>query len=196
MDLSILKNNKSGGILAFIYRNWLLIAIVLIVIIFGKPLFDTIKTMLAKVTGAFDNASQLLNDAVDATGLKNSATQELSYKNSADSNNPLSPSYYKAAPAGAHLFHYADACKMATDINNSFGYLTTDFNTILGTFKQCDYKSQVSFLADVYYHLFSSDLSVDIQPASFLGGWFYLKHRLNDDGYKQINDYVNSLQDY
>jgi hypothetical protein len=73
-------------------------------------------------------------------------------------NSPFSPSYYKNAPAGSHLITRAMAEKLAGEINDAIGFFSDDENKVYGTLRQLQYKTQLSFLADVFFQKYKMDL--------------------------------------
>jgi hypothetical protein len=107
-------------------------------------------------------------------------------------NSPWKPAFHKAAPSGALLIRRQTAEGYAAIIHNAFGIFQDDFNAVMGVFSQLKTKSQVSFLADVFFQKYNEDL------LSFLtdGGGIMPWDGFNDTNLQRLTDYVKSLPNY
>jgi hypothetical protein len=109
--------------------------------------------------------------------------------------NPYSewkPQFYKAAPAGALLLHTDTAQAMSKIIFNAFTVFTDDFNAIFGVISQLKTKSQLSFLSEVFYNKYSSDLLTFLTNGGGILPW----DGLSDAQMLKLTNYVNSLPNY
>jgi hypothetical protein len=70
---------------------------------------------------------------------------------------PFSPKYWQNIP-GALLLTKASAEKMADTIEGAVGDVWDDENTVYGVLKQLKSKTQLSFLADIFYQRHKMDL--------------------------------------
>lgn len=96
-------------------------------------------------------------------------------------NNPFSPRYYQERGAGAVLLTRASAEGMAAQIYNAIGNFYDDENAIYGVFRQLKYKTQVSFLSDVFYKKYGVDM------------YNLLQRNLSQSELATINAIVNAL---
>lgn len=157
------------------------VAIVLIIVIINKT-FGGLKAFLSGITDSLG-----LTDSPENAARKKAVADAAA--NSANTNSAWSPQFYKNAPAGAHLFTQAATDDIASQIWNSVGIFTTDIDSCYAAFKQCSYKSQVSFLADRFNTNYQKDLLSWITLQ-------YTKMGTPDPVLQNIIDYVNSLQNY
>ncbi len=96
------------------------------------------------------------------------------------------PPYYKTGNAGTKLLTRKFAEELAKDIYDSVGHLTDTPTQASGAFKRVQFKSQISFLAEVFNSLYKRDLA-----------GYLIEHFDTIEQKKVLNDifgYVNKLQ--
>lgn len=102
-----------------------------------------------------------------------------------------SPNFYKAAPAGALLLTTSWAKELATRIYNAFGAFNDDEEVPIGQIKaNIRTQSQFSFLCDMFYKLYGTDL------LKFLIGGWWPQDRLSAQDVDEINQYISRLPKY
>ena len=104
----------------------------------------------------------------------------LNEKNATSTKSPFNPNYYKTIP-GATLLLKAVAVEYAEQIYDAVGHLYDDETAIYAVFRKLKAKTQVSWLADVFFQEYGEDL------------YNYLADSLNDDEMDVINRIVNGL---
>jgi len=158
------------------------LAAVVIIIVFLNKTFGGIKNFLGSITDGLG-----ITDSPDRAAQKQAVAN--AQTESASTNSPWSPQYYKNAPGGALLTTQATADKLAGQIWDSVGIFTADIDEVYGAIKQLSAKSQVSFLADRFNALYNKDLLSWITLQ-------YTKWGTPDPVLSQIIDYVNGLSNY
>lgn len=86
------------------------------------------------------------------------AKAEQTAANSTSLNNPFNPRYYQDRGTGSQLLTKASAEAMAEQLYKAVGTFYDDENAVYGVLRQLKYKTQVSFLADVFYKKYGIDL--------------------------------------
>lgn len=71
---------------------------------------------------------------------------------------PFSPRYYKAQKGTVQLIPKATAEKLADQLNDAIGFFSDDENAVYGILRQLNYKTQLSFLADVFFEKYKMDM--------------------------------------
>ena len=178
MQATSLKPENSKAIIILIGG---LVVIVLLVIFVNKT-FGGLKAFFGSITDGLG-----LTDSPERAATKQAVSNATA--KSANTSSPWSPQYYKNAPAGAALLTQAATDALAAQIWDSVGIFTTDIQEAYGAIKQLRAKSQVSFLADRFYSLYSKDLF----------SWLtlqYTKMGSPDPVLQQISNYVDGLSNY
>jgi hypothetical protein len=129
------------------------------------------------------------NSILESLGLKNSKEEEKLNNDIASASklsiNVFAPSYYKSVKS-PKLIPESDAKKLAKDIYDSVGYVWDNSTQAAGAIKQLQYKTQVSYLADIFQNQYSRDMKT------------YLERAFDTDSQKntllEIFNYVNNLK--
>ena len=147
MELSKLKPENAKAI-----------AIILVVVVL-------IVVGIVYITKTFGSLGNIFSNITNKLGLSNDPQEQQArdYLNGLDVssqniNSPFSPALWKNAPAGTHLLTVANGDAIAKQIWDSVGWFTTSPEEALGALKQCNYQSQVSWVADRFNINYSKDL--------------------------------------
>lgn len=155
-----------------------IVAIVLVITIFSK--------IFKGFSGAMEGLG--LKDSKEGAENKKLIDQAVNAANSGGTGSPWSPNFYKSAPPGSALFTVSQAQLLAKQIWDSVGYVYDTPSRGSAAIKQCKTKSQVSFLAEQFYKLYTKDLISWLNDKyDIMGQREYLRG---------IIDYVNSLPKY
>jgi hypothetical protein len=95
-------------------------------------------------------------------------------------NSAFSPTYYKGI-SRATILTRESAEALAKTLYEAIGWLYDDETAVYGVFRQLKYKTQVSFLADVFYQKYKADL------------YQYLARNLNSTEIGIVNGIVSNL---
>lgn len=87
----------------------------------------------------------------------------------------------------AKILTRAAAERLSRDIYDSFGMFNDCEECVISAFKQLSYRTQVSYLADIFYQLYGQDL------ISFIRGGNYPQDRLSDNDVQSINSFLQKL---
>lgn len=71
---------------------------------------------------------------------------------------PFSPRYYKEQKGTVQLIPKATAEKLADQLNDAIGFFSDDENVVYGILRQLNYKTQLSWLADVFFEKYKMDM--------------------------------------
>lgn len=96
-------------------------------------------------------------------------------------NSAFNPQWYKTIP-GAILITRAKAEELAEIIQDAMGWFNDDEDAIYAVFRQLKAKTQVSWLADVFFQQYNADL------------YQYLRGRMSDSEMDIVHSIVNNLQ--
>lgn len=96
-------------------------------------------------------------------------------------NSAFNPQWYKTVP-GAVLITRAKAEQLAEIIYDAMGWINDDEDAIYAVFRQLKAKTQVSWMADVFFQKYNADL------------YQYLRGRMSDSEMDIIHGIVNNLQ--
>ncbi len=125
------------------------------------------------------------DSVLEALGLKDDAEEKATNnllaknKNKAENAGYWTAALYKSK-AGCKLVPRAVAEKLADTIYNSVGYFTDSPGEAVGAFKQLKYKSQISWLVDIFFQKHKLDLKT------------FLNERFDTDEQKTaLNDIYN-----
>lgn len=97
------------------------------------------------------------------------------------------PAYYKKT--GGRILTRQSAETMAKKINSSFTFLYDDSARILGIFNQLKAKTQVSYLADVFYQLYNLDLLNTLK----VGSDFWPMDGMSESNLKKLIGFTDNL---
>lgn len=95
--------------------------------------------------------------------------------------NCFSPNYYKGKP-GAILLYMADAIRISKIIYDAKGFFNDDEAAVYGAFQSLKTKTQVSFLAEVFFNKYK------------VGLWGFLQNMFNEKELAQVATIVNKLK--
>lgn len=98
--------------------------------------------------------------------------------------NYFSPDYYKTGGAGTLILTAAASDFLAKSIYDSKGIFNDDEDKLFGVFKSLKTKSQVSFLAEVFYRKYKRDMIA------------YINSFLNDKEMLTLKNIVDKLPNY
>jgi hypothetical protein len=110
---------------------------------------------------------------------KNQEKQEQDYSSSATS--PFNPNYYKSV-SGAQLVTKANAQAIAQTLYDAHGLFNDDEQAVYGALRQLSYKTQLSWVADVFYQQYQQDL------------YQYLRNFLDDSEMSIVNSIAANLK--
>lgn len=171
------------------------LAIILVVVAVIAIAFVIIN----KVFGITDGIGSFFKDAQEGTAeylnLKDTPEEALIRKRIEEeaarantSSSPWSPDYYKSSPQGSHLITRAVANDLAKQIWDSVGTFYDDPESGYSALKQLSYKTQISWLADVFNMNYKRDLF----------SWLKLKYDTDSqrDVLANMIAYVNNLKAY
>lgn len=72
---------------------------------------------------------------------------------------PFSPRYWKAQKGDTvQLIPKATAEQLADQLNDAIGFFSDDENAVYGILRQLNYKTQLSWLADVFFEKYKMDM--------------------------------------
>ncbi len=103
--------------------------------------------------------------------------------------NPWSPNYYKIK--GGTVFTLATAKAKAKIIYNALGNFSDDEEAIYGVLKSAKYKTQISFLCDVFYQMYKIDMFEFLKRGK--NNWNYAAG-LNSSELNQCIEIVKNLK--
>lgn len=98
------------------------------------------------------------------------------------SNSPFNPAYYKQAGSGALLVTKAVALQLAKELYDAHGFFNDDEEQVYGALRQLKAKTQLSWVADVFYQQYKQDL------------YTYLRSFLDDSEMKIVNGIATNLK--
>ena len=129
----------------------------------------------------------------DTLGITQSETQQqLQTQQTKGKKSPFSPLYWKQFK-GAHILTQAQANAKADALYNAITNLGPKFDTILAVFKSLSYKTQVSFLADVFSRRYKRDLLDYLQNGR---SNFLVHNALREDSLSTILQLVENMKTY
>ena len=106
----------------------------------------------------------VLKPILEATGIKSTAEEEETKRKAADLENkgiwdPMS-ALMKKYPSGTtfQLLKAAEAERLASNINDAWGYINDDEEQVYAQFRAIRFQSQVSSIVDAYRKLYNQDL--------------------------------------
>ena len=127
----------------------------------------------------------------DTLGITTSETQQqLQQAQTTGVKSPFSPLYWKQFKK-AHLLTQAQADAKAQVIYNSITNFGPKFDKILAVFKTLQYKTQVSFLADVFARKYKTDMLDYLQNGK---SNFLVHNALREDSLNTILQLVSNLK--
>lgn len=117
-------------------------------------------------------------DSKDSTDLDNAATNPGSFWN---------PAYYKNFSSYTWTIDRAGAETLTEQLKDAFGLFDDCEECAIAVFKQLKTRSQVSYLADVFYQMTGQDL------LTFIRGGVWPNDRLSDAQVNEINIFLSHL---
>lgn len=126
------------------FAKQLIVKIVIVIVVGVLAYFLVLRPILVKI-GIIKSSEEIKQE--DQTKTFASSTSS-----------PFSPSYYKNAPGGAKLVTRATAEAIAKQIDSAIGNLYDDENAVYSALRQLQYKTQLSFVADVMAQVYHEDL--------------------------------------
>ena len=132
----------------------------------------------------------ILRPLLEKLGIARSqADQQLiNQQNLPNNKNPFSPVYWKTI-TGAKLYNKNDTISFAKRIYEAMGFFSDDEPAVFSVFSQLKYKTQVSWLADIFQQKYKIDLLDFLKR----GKGQLPQAGLNSDELQQIINIVNAL---
>jgi len=118
-----------------------------------------------------------LKDDQETTGLDDAAKDPSSF---------WTINFWKSVP-GAQILTRSSAENLARQLYDSFGWYNDDEEQAKATIKSLKYQTQLSYLSDIFYQIYSQDL------LTFLRGGLYPFDRLSDADVYELNSFIKKL---
>ena len=135
--------------------------------------------------------TKVIKPLLEGVGLSKSDEEIEIEKQTSNPGSPWNPNYWRKG--GATLIREADVQRFVNKIWNAPGYISDDFDAVLGVFKQLKTKSQVSYLADKFNQMKGKDLLNWLQGGGALS---WPADRFSAERVNQLIKYVNGLKNY
>ena len=135
--------------------------------------------------------TKVIKPLLEGVGLQKSDEEIEIEKQTSNPGSPWNPNYWRKG--GATLIREADVQRFVNKIWNAPGYISDDFDAVLGVFKQLKTKSQVSYLADKFNQMKGKDLLNWLQGGGALS---WPADRFSAEQVNQLIKYVNGLKNY
>lgn len=135
--------------------------------------FGVAKPLLEKL-GVLDNADVKANKAAEVN--------EDAWK----------PTFWQQGPAGTMIITKAAIDEFLPNLNDAFGVLWDNYDTVFGVFSKLKTKSQISYLADMYQQRYKKGLYQHLQTGGGLLPW----DGLSSAHLATINKFVSQLPKY
>lgn len=135
--------------------------------------------------------TKVIKPLLESVGLSQSEAEIEVQKQTSNPQSPWNPNFWRKG--GATILTVADTNRYINTIWNAPGYITDDFDAVLGVFKQLKTKSQVSYLADRFNQVKGKDLLNWLQGGNALS---WPADRFSADQVNQLIKYVNGLKNY
>jgi hypothetical protein len=135
--------------------------------------------------------TKVIKPLLEGVGLSKSDEEIEIEKQTSNPESPWNPNYWRKG--GATLIREADVKRFVNTIWNAPGYISDDFDAVLGVFKQLKTKSQVSYLADKFNQMKGKDLLNWLQGGGALS---WPADRFSAEQVNQLIKYVNGLKNY
>ncbi len=132
----------------------------------------------------------ILRPLLEKLGLATSQAEQqvINQQNLPNNKNPFSPVYWKSVP-GAKLITRNSTNNLAKRIYDSMGFFSDDEPQVFSVFSQMKYKTQVSWLSDIFQQNYKMDLLDFLKR----GKGQLPQAGLNDTELQQIINIVNNL---
>lgn len=132
----------------------------------------------------------ILRPLLEKLGIARSQAEQqvINQQNLPNNKNPFSPVYWKTIP-GAKLITRNATNGLAKRIFDSMGYFSDDESGVFSVFSQLKYKSQVSWLSDI----FQQNYKIDLLDFLKRGKGQLPQAGLSDTELQQIINIVNAL---
>lgn len=107
-----------------------------------------------------------------------------------------SPNFYKTLMQNNNVNLLTDAAvqQFISTIRDSFGFFTSDSNKAIGVFRQLNYQTQLSYLADKFQQQTGSDLLEYLRGQDGIVGWLW--NKLSSEDIDQITQYISKLPQF
>jgi hypothetical protein len=135
--------------------------------------------------------TKVIKPLLEGVGLSKSDEEIEIEKQTSNPGSPWNPNYWRKG--GAMLIRETDVQRFVNTIWNAPGYISDDFDAVLGVFKQLKTKSQVSYLADKFNQMKGKDLLNWLQGGGALS---WPADRFSAEQVNQLIKYVNGLKNY
>ena len=127
----------------------------------------------------------IVNPLMKKLGLKTSANV---IRAQTDPGSPFNPNMWRKV-SGAMLLTRATTETLAKRIYDAFGLFQDDFNAVMSAIKFCKYKTQISWLSDIFQQKYSADMFTFLTNGGGILPW----DGLSDAQMQQVLNYVNNL---
>ncbi len=128
----------------------------------------------------------ILDPLLKFLGIKTSADSAALDSAASNPNSFWSPQFWKNQ-RNAIIMTRSSAESIAKNVYDAFGAFNDNEEQAIGALKALHYQTQVSFLSDVFFQLYSMDL------ITFLRGGSWPQDRLSDSDVQDLNLYLSKL---
>jgi hypothetical protein len=135
--------------------------------------------------------TKVIKPILESVGLQKSNEELEIEKQTSNPGSPWNPNYWRKG--GATIITNSQVQKFIDTIWNAPGYISDDFDAVLGVFKQLKTKSQVSYLAHKFNEAKGKDLLNWLQGGGALS---WPADRFSADQVNQLIKYVSGLKNY
>jgi hypothetical protein len=135
--------------------------------------------------------TKVIKPILEGVGLQKSSEEIEIEKQTSNPSSPWNPNYWRKG--GATIITNSKVQQFVNTIWNAPGYISDDFDAVLGVFKQLKTKSQVSYLAHKFNEMKGKDLLNWLQGGGALS---WPADRFSAEQVNQLIKYVNGLKNY
>lgn len=128
----------------------------------------------------------VLDPILTALGIKKDQDDRSLDVQAQDPGSPWAPTMWKQV-SGAIILTNAAAVKFTDELYNAFGAFNDCEECVKAVFRQLKFKTQVSYLADVFYQRYGQDL------LAYLRGGNWPQDRLSSADLAEINSFIQKL---
>jgi hypothetical protein len=135
--------------------------------------------------------TKVIKPILEGVGLQKSSEEIEIEKQTSNPASAWNPNYWRKG--GATIITNSKVQQFVNTIWNAPGYISDDFDAVLGVFKQLKTKSQVSYLAHKFNEMKGKDLLNWLQGGGALS---WPADRFSAEQVNQLIKYVNGLKNY
>jgi len=149
------------------------------------------STLIIGLVVVYFGYNKIIKPILENIGLQKSDEELEIERQTSNPQSAWNPNYWRKG--GATLIREADVRKYINTIWNAPGYLSDDFDAVLGVFKQLKTKSQVSYLSHKFNEIKGKDLLNWLQGGGALS---WPADRFSAEQVNQLIKYVSGLKNY